>query len=630
MWNYSFVIPNIFILITFLVFYFTKPRLPVRLNKSFFRLLITEMFVIIIDVIASLHLENYQNYPVLFLTFENILFFTAFVLRSFFFYLFTRDGLKVSYEKNLFKQLLQGLVLILALCIILLNFKFDLIFKITEQGYSPAPLYKIIYTCGFYYVILSIFVTLVERKNIPLWSFSSSIAFNCVLFAGYTVRLIFPHFLLMDSFCLLAIIIIYSTFESPSIYLEGRTGNFNEKALFDVLKEREGSEAGLIIGFILHNYTELREMYSHQQIDEGIRLIGQYLTRLPDKHTSFYIRNGMFVILGANKNDGAELYNQIEKRFSSAWTISNGADILFEASFIKFEPNITIPDSELLLKTINSSLIKAEHSEAKLEIITLQSIENIKKNTKIKLTVEKEIESNHVDLYLQPLVSAKDFKLVGAEALSRLHDSSGAIIPPDVFIPIAETNGKINLLGEQIFEKTCQFIKENDLEKLGLSWINVNLSPLQFLRRDLSERFSQILDKYEISADKIHLEITESAMIDYAQLKKQIQQMQQNGFQFVLDDYGSGYSNMSRLKRCPFINIKLDMEIVWDHQETKDDILPTFIKTFKQMNFSVTAEGIETLEMAEEMKRIGCDYLQGYYFDKPLQAKDFVKKYMKN
>ena len=164
---------------------------------------------------------------------------------------------------------------------------------------------------------------------------------------------------------------------------------------------------------------------------------------------------------------------------------------------------------------------------------------------------------------------------------------------------------------------------------MGISWINVNLSPIQFLRPDLNKRFSKILEKYHVDAEKIHLEITEESMIDYALLQKQIQSMRSTGFQFVLDDYGSGYSNVSRLKKCPFINIKLDMEVVRDYFKEPDKFLPSLVQVFKQMNFTVTAEGVETLEMVESMKNIGCDFLQGYYFSKPLPAREFAEKYGK-
>ncbi len=116
-------------------------------------------------------------------------------------------------------------------------------------------------------------------------------------------------------------------------------------------------------------------------------------------------------------------------------------------------------------------------------------------------------------------------------------------------------------------------------------------------------------------------------MIDYALLHKQIQNMKNTGFEFVLDDFGSGYSNVTRLKHYPFINIKLDMEVVWDYFKSHEAILPALVKAFKNMGFTVTAEGIENAEMAKVMKSLGCDYLQGFYFSRPIPAEEFAQKY---
>jgi EAL domain-containing protein (putative c-di-GMP-specific phosphodiesterase class I) len=119
-------------------------------------------------------------------------------------------------------------------------------------------------------------------------------------------------------------------------------------------------------------------------------------------------------------------------------------------------------------------------------------------------------------------------------------------------------------------------------------------------------------------------------MIDYELLKKQMEAMKAAGFCFALDDYGRGYSNIARMKKCPFINVKLDMEFVWDYFKEKDKILPTLVQTIKQMGFTVTAEGIESLELADTMRDIGCDYLQGFVFSKPIPANEFAGKYGKN
>ena len=180
-------------------------------------------------------------------------------------------------------------------------------------------------------------------------------------------------------------------------------------------------------------------------------------------------------------------------------------------------------------------------------------------------------------------------------------------------------------LGEQVLSKVCRFIRDHDMKALGIRWINVNLSPVQFMSRDVPERFSAILKEYGVNQEMIHLEITEQSMIDFSLLRDQITGLHDSGFEFALDDYGSGYSNLSRVRQYPFTNIKIDMEVVWNYCQEKDVLLPALIQGFKQMNLSITAEGIETEEMSEAMKEIGCDYLQGYYFSRPVPMDEFVR-----
>ena len=155
----------------------------------------------------------------------------------------------------------------------------------------------------------------------------------------------------------------------------------------------------------------------------------------------------------------------------------------------------------------------------------------------------------------------------------------------------------------------------------------MNLSPIQCMQRDLCRRLNEILSRYDVPAEKLHLEVTEQSMIDYSLLEEQINGLRDSGFQFVLDDYGSGYSNLTRVKHYPFINIKLDMEVVWDFFRERDSLLPTIVEGFRSMGLSITAEGIETEEMARVLADIGCDYLQGFLFDKPMPVEAFVEKY---
>jgi EAL domain-containing protein (putative c-di-GMP-specific phosphodiesterase class I) len=114
-------------------------------------------------------------------------------------------------------------------------------------------------------------------------------------------------------------------------------------------------------------------------------------------------------------------------------------------------------------------------------------------------------------------------------------------------------------------------------------------------------------------------------MADEFMMEKQISSLTGSGFRFVLDDYGIGYSNVSRLRKTPFINIKLDKSLVWDYCKAPSEILPVEIDAFKKCGFEITAEGIENADMAKKMRDIGCNYLQGYFYSKPVPFDEFIK-----
>ena len=167
------------------------------------------------------------------------------------------------------------------------------------------------------------------------------------------------------------------------------------------------------------------------------------------------------------------------------------------------------------------------------------------------------------------------------------------------------------------------------MERTGLEWLNVNLSMIQCMKKDLAVEFCGIMNAFHVTADRLHFEVTEAAVADMQLLDLQITALREAGFKLALDDYGSGYSNLTRVKHYPFSNIKFDMEVVWDYCKDRDVLLPSIVSAFKQLNLSVTAEGIETREMADAMKEIGFDFLQGYYYSQPIPADEFAEKYAK-
>ena len=627
MWNYSYIYPTSIILVIFIIYYFVKPRLQIKMNRLFLLLLITDVILMITDVASSGADATHEFFSIGILYFLNTTYFVFYLLRIFCFFAYTASILDLPFAERRSGMATLAGVFVISEFITLSSLFTGAVFYIDLEGYHSGPLYNILYVTFVFYILLALVLIIGNRRKLPKEHFICLIVYNLVLLAGNVIRFFFPNYLIMNTFCLIAIILIYLTFQNPDFYMSEAAGVFNTRALEASLNEihHRSNVNYCILGLLIRNFTELREVYSRAQIDECIVQIGSYLKETFKYQTVFYCNDGRFVLLDTADVKGDVTRNKIRERFMLPWQTENG-QFYIESDFVLLYPNALVNTTEDILNGLQDAFNKLASESTNL-VLSPEGLVKYREKADIKRALEIAIEQDSVEVFLQPLMDAKSGKIIGAEALARIRDSSGGLIPPGLFIPIAERNGRINAMGEQVFEKVCKFIQANDMEKLGLSWINVNVSPIQCMDRNLERKFLNILAKYGVPAELTHLEITEESMIDYVLLQKQIMSMQNQGFKFVLDDYGSGYSNVARLKHVPFINVKLDMEIVWDYFHEPDKILPTLVQTFKEMHFTVTAEGIENKEMADAMTEIGCDYLQGYYFSKPLPMDEFVNKY---
>ncbi len=627
MWNYNFVLPSFAILIILLVYYLSRPQVSIRINRTFIVLLLIDFLVIIFDLLASEADADFQSFPILLVKLLNYFYFAFFIARSFWFYLYSVNILHMQFHGLKGIKVVFGAVFALAELITFMSLFTGDVFSVDAAGYHAGPSYNIIYVSFIFYIFLSLLLLWFYSERLSRYELYSAIAYNIILLIGNVVRFLMPQYLVMNTFCLMAILIIYLTFQNPDLYTSDRGPTLNRKAFRIMLEETRDSGAFRVLAFVLRNYNDEREIYGYNQMDQGITLISEFLAETFPKDHIFYLRNGCFAILGDTSLDWTGMQEKIAERFQKPWR-ADEADLFLNVSFVRISSDADHEDINSILDRLLAAFSEAGRKVgATGTLIDLDQIHEVDRNVDVKRTLEHAIDNDEVEIYLQPLIESAAGSMIGAEVLARITNEEGRVLSPAVFIPIAEQNGQINRLGAQVFEKACRFISEGNLEKTGISWLNVNLSPIQCMKKDLSGEFSEILRKYNVRADQIHLEITEASMIDLSMLQKQITTLKSNGFQFALDDYGSGYSNLTRVKHYPFINIKLDMEVVWDYFREKDVLLPAIVQAFKQLQLTITAEGIETKEMAEAMTEIGCDFLQGYYFSKPLPVPEFMEKY---
>ena len=165
---------------------------------------------------------------------------------------------------------------------------------------------------------------------------------------------------------------------------------------------------------------------------------------------------------------------------------------------------------------------------------------------------------------------------------------------------------------------------ENDITQYGLEYVEINLSPIQCRNPLLAGKLMKIAEKYQIPSSQINLEITETATENMELISAQITKLKQNGVSFSMDDYGTGYSNLISILELPFHIIKIDKSIVWAYFGHKNDVLTDLISMFKKRGYYIVCEGVETKEMVDGLTKLGCHYLQGFYFSRAIPGKEFV------
>ena len=241
-------------------------------------------------------------------------------------------------------------------------------------------------------------------------------------------------------------------------------------------------------------------------------------------------------------------------------------------------------------------------------------------------SMESALSQNQFLVYLQPKYRIKDEFLVGAEALVRWNHPVWGFLSPAEFIPLFEKNGFITRLDRFVWEKACAVLHDWDERGYYPMSVSVNVSRADIYNEDLADTLVKIIEKYDLDPSRLHLEITESA---YTENPKQIidtvTTLRELGFVIEMDDFGSGYSSLNMLNDMPIDILKLDMKFIRSEmaKPKSQGILQFIINLASWMNLSVVAEGVETKAQLLRLTEIGCDYVQGYYFAKPMPCQEF-------
>jgi diguanylate cyclase (GGDEF)-like protein len=240
---------------------------------------------------------------------------------------------------------------------------------------------------------------------------------------------------------------------------------------------------------------------------------------------------------------------------------------------------------------------------------------------KIENALREAIQKDELQLYYQPIIESATGRIGKFEALLRWQNSSLGFVPPDKFIPIAEQTGQIDRIGDWVCYNACQHLRT--LMDMGLEVcpVSINVSGVQLRQHNLANRIQKILDEFGIDIHLIEIELTESSLVNiYDKSFTILKQLKEIGFRVSMDDFGTGYSSLSYLRNIPLSGLKIDKSFISDiaKDESADKLIASVVSMAHGLGLDVVAEGVEEKHQADYLIKLGCEYLQGYYFSRPI------------
>lgn len=418
----------------------------------------------------------------------------------------------------------------------------------------------------------------------------------------------------------IGIMVLFICLENPELQIDTTYLCFNSVALKSYIKSKlENDVEFCAANFSLANVRLLKT----NAVNYG--QLQRTAAKIMKNNPNIAVFNNMdmnLVAIGQDMNELRAIVNEYIREFSPL------AQTKME-TVISILPkgNLVYTPEDMMLLFIDCQRKKAAVNTNNVIVITDKDVVDYHHTEKIRMEITDALAEDRVEVFLQPIYNISQQMFTTAEALMRIRLRDGSLLSPGVFIPVAEASGQIVELGHRILEKTCQFLADGRAKAMGLMFIDVNLSIIQCEMPDICDQVEALIKKYGISPEQISMEITESASIKTKKLILQnMERFLDMGITFVLDDFGKGESNLMYVVDMPFKSLKLDMDMTkaYHRNEKARNVLKAVEGMAHAMDLRLVAEGIETEEEFNSMKDCGIDYIQGYYFSRPLPTESFI------
>jgi diguanylate cyclase (GGDEF)-like protein len=381
----------------------------------------------------------------------------------------------------------------------------------------------------------------------------------------------------------------------------------------------------------LDDFKGVNEQFSYQTGD-------QLLLALSDRLRGHSGRLGALARLGGDQfalvqadieqpYEAAELAQSVLDDLDTPFMLDNQEVRLRATIGITLFPEDGDSTEKLLQKAEQTMTLAKSRSRNRYQFYIASVDSEMRRRRELEKDLRDALALDQLHLVYQPQVDYRDHSVVGVEALLRWQHPQHGLVPPDLFIPLAEQNGTIIAIGEWILDQTCRQLREWHDQGFSELRMAVNLSTVQLHHSELPRVVNNLMQIYRLPPRSLELEVTETGLMeDINTAAQHLLSLRRSGALIAIDDFGTGYSSLSYLKSLPLDKIKIDKSFVQDLLDDEDDatIVRAIIQLGKSLGMQVIAEGVETVEQEAYIIAQGCNEGQGYLYSKPLPARELT------
>lgn len=625
--NYYFEVCSLVFLVAITIAYYGRKKFPVATYRLFGVALITLVINVSFSILFCVLLDNSDVVPIYWVEAIAELFFFMQIVESYllFAYVLYAVGKSLRYSPIYLLTILPsalGAIFIFTNCLHHLNFSFVFNNEAGVYDFMPGPAFIMLYIVDWgLNAVATLAYTIAFRKSLPKQVLRVLICIMCIVATAAVLQTIFPQYILSGmSFTLSSMFAVVSVCD-PDVKVDRFSKAFNNEAFIEYINtQRFEKQRKHYIIFDIESFGMFSEKFGVVASNELTSIIRKFIEGVNKKAFIFRTTSSRFVILLKNEKEQKEMVEAIKERFERP-VRAKGNEVIITINLFYFVNNKVFYNSDLYNNFIARTLSEINFKDSNCIELGQEFMDRVNRDRKIRDILENCLKTKS-GLYMvyQPIYDLKQKCFNHYEALIRLDNDELGYVGPGEFIPIAESFGLANQIDFFVLNETCAFLQRNP----QIEMLEINISCAEFFNNP-SERFLKTINKYNVDPTRICLEITETIAVKYpTKTREFMNDLGQHGIKFAMDDFGSGYSNMARFITLPFSVAKLDKSLLGDALNVKI-FFDAAVNLFRSLDIPIVIEGVENEEQLARSKNKEIDFVQGFYFTKPLREKELLE-----